>query len=159
MKLAGIMAARWIGDEDLERKRSSDASFFLMPISPLFCSWWRSFLSLDERAAVWKKWSQLSLYGRYSMNPIMPLQAILKIPLKHRAKVRQTENMRTPVVALCIAEKRRLRKLLFRQSPPRCVMVPLQSMSFADLDLPEMHFVPARGLNASPWTGMHLGEV
>ena len=32
-------------------------------------------------------------------------------------------------------------------------------MSFADLHLPEMHFVPTRGHFGSHWTGMHLGEV
>jgi hypothetical protein len=38
-------------------------------------------------------------------------------------------------------------------------MMPLQTMSFADLDLPEMHFVPVRALNASHWTGVDLGEL
>ena len=38
-------------------------------------------------------------------------------------------------------------------------MVPPQTVSFADLDLPKMNYCPVRGLNASHWTGVHLGEV
>ena len=37
--------------------------------------------------------------------------------------------------------------------------MPPQPTSFAELDLPEMHFVPTRDHFGSHWTGMHLGEV
>jgi hypothetical protein len=100
-----------------------------------------------------------SLYGGYGTNHKVPLQAISEIWDLFRTVLDPRQNEIVSVVAFRIAEKRRLRKLLFRQSPPRCVMVPLQTMSFADLDLPKMHFVPVRGLNASHWTGVHLGEV
>ena len=67
--------------------------------------------------------------------------------------------MRSPLDAFGVAEKLRVRKKMMRQSSPRCVMVPLQSMGFADIDLPEMHSCPVRAFGAPHWTGMHLGEV
>ena len=38
-------------------------------------------------------------------------------------------------------------------------MVPLQGVNFPELDLPKMHYNAVRGLKASHWTVVHLGEV
>ena len=101
----------------------------------------------------------LSLYGGYGTNHKVPLQAISEIWDLFRTVLDPWRNEIVSVGVLCIAQKRRLRALRISQRSPRIATMPLQRVSFADLDLPEMHFVPVRGLNASPWTGMHLGEV
>ena len=92
-------------------------------------------------------------------NPTMHLQGILAFGEKYRANSPVPQFPRFPHSPFPSMEKRRLRALRISQNSPRSVRVSLQSTSFAEKDLPEMHFVPARGLNASPWTGMHLGEV
>ena len=89
----------------------------------------------------------------------MHLQGISAFGEKYRAEIWQTESTRSPLVTFRIAEKRRLRAFGFRQSSPRCVVVSLQKLIFTDLDLPEMHFCPARSVKASHWNEMHLGEV
>ena len=68
-------------------------------------------------------------------------------------------NVRTSVVAFRSREKRRLRKVFFRQRSPRCTRMPLQRASFAKLDLPEMDYNAVRSFEGSRWTIMHLGEV
>ena len=68
-------------------------------------------------------------------------------------------NAPSPVDALRFAEKRRLRKVFFRQRTPRCTRLPLQRASFAKLELTEMDYNAVRSFEGSRWTIMHLGEV
>jgi hypothetical protein len=37
--------------------------------------------------------------------------------------------------------------------------MPLQRVSFAEIDLPKMNSCPVRSVEASHWTIVHLGEV
>ena len=101
----------------------------------------------------------LSLYGLYGLNHIIPIQPISDFWDLVRTISDPWRNEIVSVVALCIAQKRTLRKLLFCQRSPSCAVVSLQSMDFADLDLSRSHFVTARGLIASHWNEMRSEEV
>ena len=50
-------------------------------------------------------------------------------------------------------------QLWIRQRSPRCARMLPQPGFFAQLDLPEMHYSPARAFEASHRIIIHLGEV
>ena len=64
-----------------------------------------------------------------------------------------------PVLGPWAREKLTLGSVGNRQSSPRCPGTSLQGVKKPDFDLPEMHFVPVRSVEASCWNEMHLGEV
>ena len=102
---------------------------------------------------------ELSLYCLVAPKPIMHLQGILVFGEKYRTNSPVPNSPNSPHSPFPSMEKRRLRALRIRQRSPRIATMPLQRVSFTEKDLPEMHFVPVRALNASHWTGVDLGEV
>ena len=64
-----------------------------------------------------------------------------------------------PVLGPWAREKLTLGSVENRQRSPRCLRISLQDDKKPDIDLPEMHFVPAGDLNASHWNETHLGEL